>query len=80
MSAQASVKRLIIDLSSDQPRVRQAEARAVWGRYSQELLARARHHLSARIRGRVDEEDALQSLDKSFCLRPRRGDFDHANR
>jgi len=37
-------------------------------------------HLSARIRGREDEEDVLQSMYKSFCLRQRRGDFDLSNR
>jgi hypothetical protein len=55
-------------------------ARLVWGRYFQELLLLARNHLSARIRCREDEEDVLQSMYKSFCVRQRRGDFDLANR
>jgi RNA polymerase sigma factor (sigma-70 family) len=80
MSAQGSVTRLIIDLRSDQPGLREAAARLVWGRYFQELLALARNHLSARIRCREDEEDVLQSMYKSFCMRQRRGDFDLANR
>ncbi len=80
MGAQGSVTRLIIDLRSDEAAVREVAARLVWGRYFQELLALARNHLSARIRCREDEEDVLQSMYKSFCVRQRRGDFDLANR
>ena len=80
MAAHGSVTRLIIDLRSDEPAVREVAARLVWGRYFQELLILARNHLSARIRGREDEEDVLQSMYKSFCIRQRRGDFDLANR
>jgi DNA-directed RNA polymerase specialized sigma24 family protein len=80
MGAQGSVTRLIIDLRSDDLAVREVAARLVWGRYFQELLILARNHLSARIRCREDEEDVLQSMYKSFCLRQRRGDFDLANR
>ncbi len=55
--------------------------RPAWGaRYFQELLALARSHLSARIRGREDEDDVLQSMYNSFCLCQRRGDFNLANR
>jgi len=60
--------------------VREVAARLVWGRYFQELLLLARNHLSAQIRSREDEEDVLQSMYKSFCIRQRRGDFDLANR
>jgi RNA polymerase sigma factor (sigma-70 family) len=77
---QGSVTRLIIDLRSDEPAVREVAARLVWGRYFRELLALARSHLSARIRSREDEEDVLQSMYKSFCIRQRRGDFDLTNR
>jgi hypothetical protein len=80
MGAQGSVTRLIIDLRSDDPKVREVAARLVWGRYFQELLVLARNNLSARIRSREDEEDVLQSMYKSFCVRQRRGDFDLANR
>ena len=80
MGAQGSVTRLIIDLRSDEPGVREVAARLVWGRYFKELLTLARNHLSARIRSREDEEDVLQSMYKSFCIRQRRGDFDLANR
>jgi RNA polymerase sigma factor (sigma-70 family) len=80
MGAQGSVTRLIIDLRSDDPALREVAARLVWGRYFRELLALARNHLSTRIRCREDEEDVLQSMYKSFCIRQRRGDFDLANR
>jgi DNA-directed RNA polymerase specialized sigma24 family protein len=80
MGTHGSVTRLIIDLRSDEPALRDAAARLVWGRYFKELLVLARNHLSARIRSREDEEDVLQSMYKSFCSRQRRGDFDLANR
>lgn len=80
MGAQGSVTRLIIDLRSDEPRVREVAARLVWGRYFRGLLLLARNHLSARIHSREDEEDVLQSMYKSFCIRQRRGDFDLASR
>ena len=80
MGAHGSVTRLIIDLRSDDPALREVAARLVWGRYFRELLALARNHLSARIRCREDEEDVLQSMYKSFCIRQRRGDFDLASR
>ena len=71
---------MIIDLRSNEPAVREVAARLVWGRYFQELLVLARNQLSARIRSREDEEDVLQSMYRSFCIRQRRGDFDLANR
>jgi DNA-directed RNA polymerase specialized sigma24 family protein len=80
MEAQGSVTRLIIDLRSTDPALRDVAARLVWGRYFQELLFLARNRLSALICCREDEEDILQSLCKSFCIRQRRGDFDLANR
>jgi ECF sigma factor len=80
MAAHGSITRLIIELRSDEPRVREAAARLVWGRYFKELLLLARSQLSAQIRTREDEEDVLQSMYKSFCVRQRRGDFDLVNR
>jgi DNA-directed RNA polymerase specialized sigma24 family protein len=77
---QGSVTQLIIELRSDEPAIREAAARLVWGRYLGALLTLARSHLSARVRCREDEEDVLQSMYKSFCLRQRRGDFDLASR
>jgi DNA-directed RNA polymerase specialized sigma24 family protein len=80
MGTHGSVTRLIIELRSNDPALREAAARLVWGRYFKELLVLARNHLSARIRCREDEEDVLQSMYKSFCSRQRRGDFDLTNR
>lgn len=80
MAFQGSVTKLIIDLRSEEPVVREVAARLVWGRCFQELLVLARNHLSAGIRCREDEEDVLQSMYKSFCVRQRRGDFDLASR
>jgi len=80
MGAQGSVTRLIIELRSEEPAVREVAARLLWGRYFKELLVLARNHLAARIRCREDEEDVVQSMYKSFCIRQRRGDFDLANR
>jgi RNA polymerase sigma factor (sigma-70 family) len=80
MRAQGSVTRLIIDLRSNDPKVREVAARLVWGRYLKELLRLARSQLSARIRTREDEEDVLQSMYKSFCIRQRKGDFDLRSR
>jgi hypothetical protein len=59
MGRQGSVTRLIIDLRSDEPALREAAARPVWGRYFKELLVLARNHLSARIRCQEDEENVL---------------------
>jgi RNA polymerase sigma factor (sigma-70 family) len=80
MGAQGSVTRLIIELRSDEPAVREVAARLLWGRYFKQLLILARNHLAARIRCREDEEDVVQSMYKSFCARQKRGDFDLSNR
>jgi len=44
-----------------------------WGH---ELCLAARHRLSDRLRQRIDEDDILQCMYASFCLRLRKGDFD----
>ena len=44
------------------------------------LLDLARHHLDRRLRQREDEDDVLQSMYASFCLRQRRGNFDLSGR
>jgi RNA polymerase sigma factor (sigma-70 family) len=80
LDSPGSVTRLIHDLRSDDPAVRERAARRIWRRYFRELLALARSHLSRRIRRREDEQDVLQSMYKSFCRRQRRGDFDLAGR
>jgi RNA polymerase sigma factor (sigma-70 family) len=80
MASRGSVTRLAQDLQSDDPAVRDAAARQIWRRYLGALLALARANLDARVRRREDEEDVLQSMYKSFCLRQQRGDYDLANR
>jgi RNA polymerase sigma factor (sigma-70 family) len=80
MPSRGSVTRLIIDLRSNDPAIRDLAAKLVWQRYFHELLLMARSHLSARIRRREDEEDVLQSMYQSFCTRQKRGDFDLTSR
>jgi RNA polymerase sigma factor (sigma-70 family) len=75
-----SVTRLIHLLRSDDPAERELAARLVWQRYFQDLLELARRNLDRRIRRREDEEDVLQSMYKSFCLRQQRGEFDLTGR
>jgi RNA polymerase sigma factor (sigma-70 family) len=55
-------------------------ARLIWLRYFRDLLDLARKNLNRRIHCREDEEDVLQSMYKSFCLRQQRGEFDLAGR
>jgi RNA polymerase sigma factor (sigma-70 family) len=80
MHPHGSVTRLVLDLRSDDPAVRDAAARQIWERYFRDLLTLARNHLDRRIRLRTDEEDVAQSMFKSFCLRQQRGEFDLAGR
>jgi RNA polymerase sigma factor (sigma-70 family) len=75
-----SVTRLIQLLRSDDAAERDLAARLIWRRYFQDLLELARNNLNKRIRRREDEEDVLQSMYKSFCLRQQRGEFDLAGR
>jgi RNA polymerase sigma factor (sigma-70 family) len=80
MNPQGSVTRLVRDLRSDNSAVRNTAAQLIWQRYFQALLELARRNLDKRIRRRADEEDVLQSMFKSFCLRQQRGEFDLADR
>jgi RNA polymerase sigma factor (sigma-70 family) len=59
---------------------RDLAARLIWRRYFHDLLELARNNLNRRIRRREDEEDVLQSMYKSFCLRQQRGEFDLTGR
>jgi RNA polymerase sigma factor (sigma-70 family) len=52
----------------------------IWRRYFRDLLELARKNLNQRVRRREDEEDVIQSMYKSFCLRQQRGEFDLASR
>ena len=80
MATHGSVTRLVEDLGSDDPSVRNRAAQLIWQRYFRDLLELARNNLNRRVRRREDEEDVLQSMYKSFCLRQQRGEFDLADR
>jgi DNA-directed RNA polymerase specialized sigma24 family protein len=80
MTTHGSVTQLVADLRSDDAAVSNRAAQLIWDRYFGRLLELARNHLDRQIRRRVDEEDVLQSMYKSFCLRRQRGEFDLANR
>ena len=80
IETKGSVTRLIQELRSDDPGVRDVAARLIWERYFRALLDLARRQLDRRVRRREDEEDVLQSMYDSFCRRQRRGDFDLAGR
>jgi RNA polymerase sigma-70 factor (ECF subfamily) len=63
-------------------RLRQGDSEAaleLFQRYARRLIALARSRLDARVRQKVDPEDVLQSVLKSFIVRHRGGEFDLAN-
>jgi len=80
MAPNGSVTRLIELLRSDDKTEREMAALLIWRRYFRSLLELARNNLSQRVRRREDEEDVVQSMYKSFCLRQQRGEFDLAGR
>jgi RNA polymerase sigma factor (sigma-70 family) len=67
-------------LRSEDPSVRNRAASLIWQRYFRDLLNLARNNLDRRVRVRVDEEDVVLSMFKSFCARQGRGEFDLADR
>jgi RNA polymerase sigma factor (sigma-70 family) len=75
-----SVTKLIQLLRSGDEEEREMAALLIWRRYFRDLLELARNNLNRRVRRREDEEDVLQSMYKSFCLRQQRGEFDLAGR
>jgi RNA polymerase sigma factor (sigma-70 family) len=75
-----SVTQLIDRFRSGSPDSSDEAARRLWERYLPRLLTLARRHLDRRIRALQDEEDVVQSMGRSFFRRPRRGDFDLADR
>lgn len=44
-------------------------------RYAGRLVMLARHHLDARLRQKIDPDDVIQSVFRSFCWRMREGQF-----
>jgi RNA polymerase sigma factor (sigma-70 family) len=80
MVRNGSVTGLIQLLRSDDAAERDLAALLIWRRYFRDLLELARNNLNKRIRTREDEEDVVQSMYKSFCLRQQRGEFDLSGR
>ncbi len=80
MVRHGSVTGLIQLLRSEDPAEREQAALLIWRRYFRDLLELARNNLNQRIRTREDEEDVVQSMYKSFCLRQQRGEFDLSDR
>jgi RNA polymerase sigma-70 factor, ECF subfamily len=56
-------------MAPDNPDPRAPDARAAFERFTCRLVALARGHLDARLRTRIDPEDIVQSVYKSFLLR-----------
>jgi RNA polymerase sigma-70 factor (ECF subfamily) len=54
-------------------------AAALFERYVRRLMALAAEHLDARVRGKVDPEDVVQSVFRTFFRRHAEGTFDIAN-
>jgi RNA polymerase sigma-70 factor, ECF subfamily len=57
----------------------QTAAQVVFSRYAAQLIALARRRLDDRLRQRVDPEDVVQSVYKSFFIRHREGQLDVVN-
>jgi len=56
-----------------------AAARRVWDRFVRRLVGLARNHLDARVRRKVDPEEVVQSVFRSFFLRQAEGKFELAD-
>ena len=70
-----SITMLIRKLQSgDRKEFHDAAAR-IWARYFGDLLELARRRIAPGLRRRVDEQDVLQSMYKSFCIRQQRGQY-----
>jgi hypothetical protein len=75
-----SITRMIQKLRTDKRGDFDEAAAAIWTRYFSDLLHLARRNLSPGLRQREDEDDLLQSVYKSFCVRHRDGKFDLQDR
>ena len=53
----------------------EAAAARLYGRYAQQLLRLAEQHLSRKLSGRVDGEDVVQSVFRTFFRRSAGGQF-----
>lgn len=75
-----SVTQLLGQLRSEDARVRNEAAAAIWQRYCGTLLDLACRNLNRRLRRRVEADDVVQHMFKSFFLRQQRGDYNLADR
>src|SRR5262245_32980185 len=57
----------------------QQAAHVLFDRYADQLIALARSHLSAKMSQRIDPEDVVQSVYRSFFDRARKGTFEFEN-
>ena len=71
---------MIEHMRSEDASLRDDAARRLWERYAPALLHLARRHLDKKLLQRADEDDVLQSMYASFCIRQQRGNFDLAGR
>jgi RNA polymerase sigma-70 factor (ECF subfamily) len=74
MTADGSFRELLARLRAGDDRA----AGEVVRRFTHQLIGLARHHLDTVIRTKVDPEDIVQSVYKSFFRRQRDGQFDLA--
>src|SRR5499427_4223665 len=56
-----------------------AAAQELFGRFAHQLIALALHHIGAGLRHKVDPEDVVQSVYKSFFVRYGDGNLDAVN-
>lgn len=75
MEAETSSQVLIDQLRAGDCRA----ADAIFHRFAQRLVGMARNRLDGRVRQKVDAEDVVQSVFRSFFDRSARGEFDFAN-
>ncbi len=80
MNAKGSITRMVGQLRSADPAERNEAANHIWKQYSGQLLDLVRLNLERRIRRREDEEDVVQSVYKSLCLRFQQGKIEVDNR
>src|SRR6188768_2425243 len=57
------------EFSADHKAASSDSTRELFERYSRRLIGLARHHLDARLQHKVDPEDVVQSVYKSFLVR-----------
>src|SRR5437016_3003501 len=75
MSSDDSFEFLVSRLQAGDPDA----ATAIFGRFARRLIALARVHLSSQLRQKVDPEDVLQSVFRSFFRRQAAGEFELQN-